>query len=111
MQVSRLKSAIFDKQQVITRKWYKIDAYFLLKSNGYVADDLGDPNLTKPPQFLHIALPFVSRYIVDERRDFKFGGQVDYINSQPTDDKPSVKEAGHVTRPVFTQTTPQAVIS
>jgi len=30
---------------------------------------------------------------VGERRDFKFGGQVDHIKSQPADDKPPRKGA------------------
>jgi len=30
---------------------------------------------------------------VDEHRDFKFGTQVDCSNSQPMDDKPSLKGA------------------
>jgi len=29
-------------------------------SNGYVADDLGDPSHRKPPQFIHFALPYES---------------------------------------------------
>ena len=52
--------------------------------------------LPKPPQ-LHFALPFI--VVTGERRDFKFGTHVDHSNSQPTDDKQSLKCAWlrHVT--------------
>jgi len=31
--------------------------------------------------------------LMGERRDIKFGGQVSHSKSQPTDDKPSLKES------------------
>ena len=64
-----LKFVTFDEKGAITRKRYKIEASFLLKSNrkSYVLYrmamfpmTLGDPDPPKPPQFLHFWSPFIS---------------------------------------------------
>jgi len=45
---------------------------------------LGDLQSPKPPQFAFRI------FVVGERRDFKFGGQVDHIKSRIKNDKPSL---------------------
>ena len=63
------KSATFDKYLAISRKLYKIDAWFLLKSNrkSYalyrivtLPVTLSAPNHPKAPHFLHFAPPFIA---------------------------------------------------
>jgi len=63
----------------MSRKRYKIDTYFLLKSNrkSYALHrmvtlpmTLSAPNHPKPPHFLHFALPFIQR----RRKQFESGG-------------------------------------
>jgi len=63
------KSSTFDKYPAISRKRYKIDAWFLLKLNrkSYaiyrmvtLPMKLCAPNYPKPPHFMHFALPFIA---------------------------------------------------
>ena len=77
-----LKFVTFDENRAITRKQYKIDIQFLLKSNrksyalyqmAMFSMTLGNP---KPPQFLHFFVAF-QILVVSKHRDFMFGVQVD----------------------------------
>jgi len=67
-------------------------------SNGDVANYLGLP-LTTPISTFCVAFYI---FLVGERRDFKFGRQVDHGKFQPTDDKPCSKGCGLIMRPIFT---------
>jgi len=57
-------------------------------SNGHVADDLGWPLTPKTTPISTFCIAF--RIYSKERRDFKFGIQVDHSKSQPADDKSSL---------------------
>jgi len=92
------KSATFDKWTAISRKQYKIDTWFLLKSNRKLYAlyrmvtlpmTLSPPNHPKPPHFLHFAPPFIAS--TGEPRDFKFGALTYHSKSHPTDEKSSLK--------------------
>jgi len=63
-----------------------------MTTNGYVADELGWPitSQTTPISTFFAAFHI---FVVAERRYFKFGTQVDYSYSQPTDDKTSLEGA------------------
>ena len=94
----RLKSANFVRQLDIIAQDRRIVS---VKSNAIyqmvmLPMTLGDPWQPKITPISTFCVAF-RIYVVGERRDFKFGVQVDHGKSQPTDDKPSLKGRGHVT--------------
>jgi len=98
----RLKLATFSKYLAITWKQCKIDVWFVLTSNRKSYPFYQMIRLTlncpKSPQFL--LLHCLSYLCGGEPRDFRFDGQVGHSNSQPVDDKLSLKGlwSHHVTR-------------
>jgi len=95
------KSATFHKLPAISRKRYKIDAWFLLKSNkkSYalyrmmtLPMTLRPPNCPKLPHFFAFCTAIHS-VVTGEPRDFKFGTLTYHSKSHPADEIYSLKGA------------------
>jgi len=90
-------------KRLLSRKRYKIDAWFLLKSNRnrsrmrsiqwwHIADDLECPLAAETTPFSAFCTAFHS-FVTGEPRDFKFGTLTYHSKSHPADEKYSLKGA------------------